>query len=1137
MILGIILLILTPVSADEKKTDPKWPLWAALTEGATAIEPASGQRFEIQKTAGAQTLALDADRQALLVWNGQTLARLSLDGELIWRQKLTDTPVDGALAVVPEDGSVWLAHGDRLDAFGTGGQSLRSVPLGAAVRGLALDNERSLLWIATSEKVTAHDPIGGYRVRSLDPIATTDESVRALHLEPTSGDVWVATSKRLLRHDADGTQTLATAEASLDTVRAVASDGHGGLWTLLETELVLVDNKGTKVLSRQPFGDETTIRAWGFDAATRSLWLSDGLELVRLSASGWELERRPLSDGEEVLAIHDLVVPRLAVDTEPPTVTIVHPRPAAKTDANPWLEVSFSDDRSGVRAGSVRVAVDGEPVDVACDDGRDGARCRLGVALAEGLREISVTVTDEMGNVSNAATVSFYTSPDTNDSEEADKEKPDFENPPDTGDNGDQPAYTPVVNSRGFRPNIPVISGGEIDHVDTASGNLVVTIPLGQSYKAGPLLEYQLQPIYNSNLWQHIEINCSSAGCPPPQEPIHFASANYAANAGLGWELHFGRLYAPLPPSGLPSFQGKRWPNRPTDSADLNTRWMYVAPSGAVHYLHELGSRNNGTASLPVRYSKDGSFIRMRQTTSNEIQVHMPNGLISVFKKTGETAGTEFCGGSVTGCWRFHEMRDPYGNFMKVSYSLSGTTETWSVTDSTSRQHTITLSHSNALTGGGDGTTPYATGEGDEWGDLRKVVTRVRLAASAGRSADYDFNYRLVNLQRGNPHDGHLLPAAANTIRTAVLDRITVPESQPWKFQYWEEANTYINGRLISVTNPSRGIVSWDYANSWWVPTRCTYLNGADPAAIEFDYQTTGVTRRITRTPYPNSVVEGIWNYSSELFPGRGSLVRLGTNCTRANVRITTVDAASDYQGHYNRTVYYNSVAQGPRTPSISNPINSWQVTDNGLPLTKDTYVGTNSNRRFLSQQIYHCSSGNCGSPKRSIYLRYASEYRSCSKEHGDSAGCYQINPILVGQRTVYHDDGGKYIDVENQHLDGAGNFKTIKDRRQFRRHEQHPLRQDRIHRHRRQSPVDQQHHGLLRRFEPEQLSADTDGALDLASVQSEDRHRRRPDLRDGLRVQQPGLDDLLASTQEPYRPRRQGSGRQVFDRRDDWRQ
>ncbi len=1015
LLLGLMLAV-CPALAETNL--PETTLWLATPQGVVVIEPATGLRLEIPATADARAVAVDAKRGSVWVATDNSLSRFDLAGRLLWRQELSVAKSEAQmLQVVPEDGSAWLARGDQLESFGAGGQSLQKVTLNSPVRGLMFDPERSELWVATANGLTARDAIAGYPVRSLETTSTgASGDPQSLSLD--SGHMWLVSGERLMRFDVEGARILERETAA----SAVLSDGHSGVWTVDKTRLILLDAQGEEVIVYQPFGEEGEVAAWEFDPATRSLWITDGHELVRISASGWELDRHLLADHEDALRVFDFAMLSV-VDTEPPVVEILTPADGSIAKGRARLEVKYRDDRSGVRSGSLRVTANGVPVDAQCVARADGASCQLpGLPVDRAVRLV-VTVADEMGNESEPAAVGFKVETPRKDGEEG--SDADSSGESDLKLPFDQPAYTPVVTPRGFRPNTPFLSASEIDHVDTASGNLVVTIPLGQTYQVGPILEYQVRPVYNSNLWQHIEVGCPVGGCSPPHTPITFASTNYAANAGLGWELHFGRLYAPIAPSGLPSFDWKRWPNRPTDVADLNDRWMYVAPSGAVTYLHSLPGRNNGTPSLPVRYSKGGEFTRMRQKSSTEIEVQMPNGLVSVFHRTGAKEGTEFCGDGVSGCWRLYETKDPYGNYMRVTYNLNASIETWTIRDSTGRQHTVTLSHGDGDTAGGDGSPPYWTPDRDEWGDLRKVVKKVQLAVFGSSPATYDFTYATRTLQRGSPHDGHLLPPAVNTIRTRVLSQITVPHSRPWQFTTYTTSNPHYNGRLIEVTAPAQGRIAWEYSNIHWdVPTRCTYSNNVDPAAIEFDYRYTGVRRRISKLP--NGTVEGIWTYESQLNPGHSSMVLYGPFCRRADYRKTTVNAPPDENGKHTRTVYYNSVAQGPRFPNSSISIDNWQVTDGGLPFAKNFTTGSStSTRRFLSRQTFHCTGGACGGAKRSTYVRYATEYRNqCNKSLGDSAGCYQSNPLLVAERTVFNDDGSRYIDVEHLDYNGAGSFR-----------------------------------------------------------------------------------------------------------------
>ena len=497
------------------------------------------------------------------------------------------------------------------------------------------------------------------------------------------------------------------------------------------------------------------------------------------------------------------------------------------------------------------------------------------------------------------------------------------------------PDYTPIRAERGLQGEAPFVAGQDFETISTSSGNLLLRIPLGQAYSVGPVLSYQLQAVYNSNAWDHFRIKCliNQQGCTtfPPRT---FSLPDPESNAGVGWSVHLGRLYQPIAPAGMSSFQRQSWPNREPDPSDNLKRWKYVAPDGSIHYLYRLNGRDGGTASLPVRYSKDGSYLRMRQTSATRIVVSRPDGVESEFEKTGQVAGTNFCDGStITECWRLKQITDPYGNYLKVSYSLVGNAETWTLTDSTQRKHYIRFTHNEAKTGGGDGAAPIITADGDQWGDLRKVVTEVDLAAFGGQRAVYGFATAVRPMPRACPHEWDKFPASFNSLTAPVLEGITVPESQDWAFETsttgaGSGSCTLMSGKVTEVTTPAQGRVQYTYG-SWRFPNRCDY-NSQD-VVVDFDHRLWGILRKKLLRKN-GSTVEAEWQYSNRLYPTVGFLVPSGSGCTRANYRKTTVRGPL-VAGKRTRTDYYTAVTEGTdRMQSGGLPLGDWRIFDAGLP-------------------------------------------------------------------------------------------------------------------------------------------------------------------------------------------------------------
>ena len=129
---------------------------------------------------------------------------------------------------------------------------------------------------------------------------------------------------------------------------------------------------------------------------------------------------------------------------------------------------------------------------------------------------------------------------------------------------------------RGFAPGKLYDMMG-LDSVSTFNGNLNVRIPLGQTYSAGPVLQYQFVLAYNSKIWEFEYLS----GVRPPGDPRKRPVPDTRSNAGLGWRLTLGELYPPKVITGMPPTAG----------------WTYVAAALTavltfVYYLSlVMGSR------------------------------------------------------------------------------------------------------------------------------------------------------------------------------------------------------------------------------------------------------------------------------------------------------------------------------------------------------------------------------------------------------------------------------------------------------------------------------------------------------------------------------------------------------------------
>ncbi|MEM7052410.1 MAG: RHS repeat-associated core domain-containing protein [Acidobacteriota bacterium] len=985
---------------------PRGALWLADSFGVRKVDSATGEPLlTIPVEATVRAVAVDEDRQRVWLYDGDSLAVHDFAGELLRRLEVAaEAKGSAALSVVSEDGSIWLAANQRLLGISFEGQILREIRLPEAITDLATDREHSLLWLAHGEAVSAYDVTTGLEVRTLRRPGTV------VDLDVATGPdrLWLARADGLYRHDRGGHELF---EAPVAGLTAVVGDDRGGLWLASGDRLQHLDVAGDQRAFTSPFGEDSTIDRLLFDAAHRAVWVLSGGQLAKLSASGEVLARSNLEPGAKVHAW------ALAAGSPDRVSPLLELRQETSKTGDSVLEIGFRDFASGVDSASLEMQADGESTGVfACTLGAHGGRCLATSPLSDG-SEIEVLIRDHLGNPQRASLQWRGAGREPGG---------DPEVPAAGADDSGEPqnivgrtaslAGERVPSLRGYVPNQPFLSDGEIEAINAASGNVNISIPLGQEYAVGPHLRYQLRVTHNSDAWAHSTVFCSNGGCAVPQTLVGIPQRG--SNAGLGWELHLGQLYPPEKPDGLYELDAQTWPNQADDefSTDANS-WLYVSPGGTSHSLHTLPGRVNSSGGRPVRYSKDGSHLRMRQIDADTVIVEHPSGVISEFEQSNQSLGTLGCGGGVTGCWRFREQRDYYGNRFTVDYEATADGELWTLSDSTGRSHSIVFKTDDQSRRGNDASSDnkLRLGNGDELGDLLRVLDRVVVAASAGRQAEYKFEYLTKLVQRTTPHDPNgTLGSAARTMRVPVLKKIVVPETRPYRFTYYYG---YLkSGRIKEITLPTLGKYAYDY-RAWRFPTACIYTTTNDD--VEADYDRYGIS--LKQHKIGNDVV-ATWNYSSSIHPTVANGDLYGPTCKRAQYRRTQIDSPT-VDNRFTRRELFNAVTQGPQMPSASDPIGAWQITDHGLPFDKGQRIGTgDADYLFLSERVSDCVAGNC-TAQREKYVRYAMERRPCTaqNQYRDAPGCWQVDPVLVRERTIFKDDADRWLERKNTYHTGAG--------------------------------------------------------------------------------------------------------------------
>lgn len=295
---------------------------------------------------------------------------------------------------------------------------------------------------------------------------------------------------------------------------------------------------------------------------------------------------------------------------------------------------------------------------------------------------------------------------------------------------------------------------GDLDNVNLFNGNLSLVIPIGQSYPVSPQLSYRLTLVYNSSVWDfEDDLHCVDIG--GIQRNYNFPYLAPSSNAGAGWSLHFGRLFAP----------------NDIDFNKNNPHWLYVAPDGSQHnFYDQLHPTEPEVAG--IKYSLDGSYLRLDLSSSSP-KLESPDGLVRTFAPD-------------EGRYRLSQITDPNGNWMAVTYTPSN----WTISDSHGRSHVITLDAGR--------------------------VSAVDLDAFGGQNAHYTLGYTTANIERHRfdrePCD--IVDGHTEFEEGHLLTSLGLPDGTGYAFGYYLNDSTFtsFSGAMRSASVPTGGRIEWDYA-------------------------------------------------------------------------------------------------------------------------------------------------------------------------------------------------------------------------------------------------------------------------------------------------------------------------------------
>ncbi len=473
--------------------------------------------------------------------------------------------------------------------------------------------------------------------------------------------------------------------------------------------------------------------------------------------------------------------------------------------------------------------------------------------------------------------------------------------------------------------------------------------------------------VYNNNVWRYIEVMENG------QIRIQ-AQPDRLQNAGLGWHLGWGELYEP-----------SHWYNN-----SPGNQWLYVGADGTRHIFYGELHRLEDDGDLDTYYTRDNSYLRLKKiVVGSTWHIEFPDGTTRRFVKGGPGAPYRL----VSGWDRFGSASDPD---FTITYSADDKLRTF--TDRHGRNHYVHLA----------GDQDLVDGHPLSW--MIRVVTKVDLEGVGGQRSVYDFSYRniLVNVSCKDTS-----AATDLRIRLPHLVRIDQPDGTAY---IMEENNTpsYINncpagiddapGSLTRLELPSDGVLRWTYQQYEFPPG-----HNWGP----FNTSAGVATREAVNV---DGSVLGSWSYVTRDFGGtKGQDPQVWTDVVAL--------PEGDCTRHYFSAIDYVSPSQQK----------GWEY---GLPFVRNVANGT----KFLSSEVYPSHNPTTmlcsGTKLRTTYLSFRHDPLPGVATDPNNPTCqgttscsrldewYNTNRTVNGSRTVFHDDGNRWIDTELASFDGIGNFR-----------------------------------------------------------------------------------------------------------------
>ena len=406
------------------------PLWYLLGNDLIELDQPSGNTTPIATGLnGPQALASDGN----IIWvidSAMQLTAYDLAGQVLWNVSVPQTTTDsdsgkskgkgssnsesahGPGLVSDGSGGVWVSQHNRIHHYNEQGQSAhKAIVTDQPLIGIASHTRSGQLWAISTNQLTAYDALG----QAINT-SSTNNPFNAIAVDSTSGYLWLATPQALILLNEQGTEqsrlSLNTDAANTIDSQYLSIDGAGGLWVIGNEHILHIKVTDTDPDTMQIDGQysQATQPLIGAQAnqIDHSLWIGAKRQLTHINSNGQTISSTdPSSKNIKLVAI---ALPD--GDHTPPSITITTPQDQQIIGINPAINITSSDDQSGIDTDTLTLQIDGQDTAIQCQHSVDQnnpngqiSQCSLTTPIngSEGQNlTLQASISDNAGNATQS---------------------------------------------------------------------------------------------------------------------------------------------------------------------------------------------------------------------------------------------------------------------------------------------------------------------------------------------------------------------------------------------------------------------------------------------------------------------------------------------------------------------------------------------------------------------------------------------------------------------------------------------------------------------------------------------------------------------------------------------------------------